>query len=217
MSCLKYRDSVVLLVDGELSDDAANGVQSHLMGCDDCRAFAREIERLAALLTPSIASTPTNEETRFWRKFDADLAVRVARGEIPWWKRSIAIPVPAIGALALVVIATGAIAGTARRQAQQMESRARQLSAVLREARESTVFPATVRVPKDLQLDETPVRTVEFAASGMAAAAAPVLAPARTLPASAINSFPPGQHPVTPRSSIRFVDSDGVLAPADLY
>ena len=47
MSCPEYRDSIVLLVDGESSDDAAHGVHSHLMGCDDRRARATEPGALA--------------------------------------------------------------------------------------------------------------------------------------------------------------------------
>lgn len=212
MSCPKYRDSIVLLVDGELSDDAAHGVRSHLMGCDDCRAVATELERMASFLKPTSAGI-THDETRFWRRFDADLAVRVARGEIPFWKRSITIPLPAMAVLAVVVVSTGVVAGRAHRHASAMEFRAQQLQAVLREARESTIFPATVRVPKDLQdrLDETPVRTVDVAQAGtMTAAAAPVSGNSRMLPM-------PKARNTRPHNSIRFVDSDGVLQPGDLY
>lgn len=210
MSCPKYRDSIVLLVDGELSDDAAHGVHSHLMGCDDCRAVATELERMAQLLKPTSADI-THDETRFWRRFDADLAVRVARGEIPFWKRSITVPLPAMAVLAVVVVSTGVVAGQAHRHASVMEFRALQLQAVLREARESTIFPATVRVPKDLQdrLDEMPVRTVDVAQAGtLTAAAAP--GNSRILPM-------PTPRNTRPHNSIRFVDSDGVLQPGDLY
>ncbi len=216
MSCPRYRDTVVLLVDGELSDDAAHGVKAHLMGCDGFRAFATELERLASQLRPEQSQGITHDEVRFWRKFEADLAVRVAHGETPWWKRTLVIPVPAMGALAIMLAGTGLMAGRSHYREQELEHRARQLSTVLRDMRENSVAAATVRLPSDVQdsvdaIDT--VRTVDVAMSPLAPALSSER-PRRSLNATSIKAFPPGR---SSRPKIRFVDSDGVLQPGDLY
>lgn len=231
MSCPSYRDSIVLLVDGELSDDAASGVRAHLAGCEECRAIATELERLAALLRPGEGGSNVTpmDESRFWRRFDADLAVRMARGETPWWRRSIPLPVPAMGAVVAVVVVTGWIAGRQHRHAVEMEARAQHLQAVLRQVAESAVFP----VAETRFEDATPVRTADLgsgatapaaeigARAAAASASAPVFAPRviDAMPASFTSGGPAPSRaqPMKARTSIHFVDSDGMLKPEDLY
>ncbi|HVO30619.1 MAG TPA: anti-sigma factor [bacterium] len=220
MSCPSHRDSIVLLVDGELSEDASAGVRTHLAGCEECRAFSGELERLKARLTPADGAVTAMDEARFWRKFEADLAVRVARGETPWWRRAVTIPVPAMGALVAVVVVTGGIAGHAHRQARELEARTARLTALLHDAAESHVVPVSVARAQAAAAEEAPVRTVDLGGvpeGAMSAAAAPASAAARALPASTIRVRPARAFKRENANNIRFVDSDGVLQAADLY
>jgi hypothetical protein len=246
VGCPEHRDSITLYIDGELSDDAAVQVETHLRGCLGCRATVDELIGLAAMLEPKPGAVTVGDETRFWRRFDADLALRIARGETPWWKRGITItlPVPAMGAIVVVVIAAGGLAGHWHRRAATLEFRTAQLQTYLRETRDAALFPAsTAKLPAELRealgMQDLPVRTASadspamvalaagervkapaaaattpFVQESAAASAAVAMRAARPMP---VRSLSPAKRDAPVRTQIRFIDSEGVLQPGDLY
>lgn len=143
MPCPEYRDSIALLVDGELSQDAATGVRGHVAGCNGCSSHVQELEALIAQLTPAPPAGMTVEESRFWRRFDADLAVRVARGETPFWRQSFALPFPIAAAGLATVVALSVVTYRVQARAERLAERSAQLEASLRTLQEDTLFGAS--------------------------------------------------------------------------
>ena len=157
MSCPQYRDSIVLLADGELSEDAGHDVRAHLMGCDRCRAVHGELEKLARLLTPQTAE-PSVEESRFWRRFDADLALRVTAASVPFWRRRITLPVPAALALGAAFAVIMVVALQERDRVHKLSARTAKLESDLRAVADEMVFP-TARIASSIaDLENDPKR-----------------------------------------------------------
>lgn len=205
MPCPEYRDSIALLVDGELSQDAATGVRGHLAGCSGCGEHVRELESLIAQLTPAASAGMTVEESRFWRRFDADLALRVARGETPFWRQSFAIPFPIAAAGLATVVALSVVTVRVQARAERLAERSAQLEASLRTLQEDTLFggAAVAAAP----LERRPNEIVPYPR-----AAAPLQ----------MQQQPRNPNDARTKSAssdlqIRFVDSNGVLEPGDLY
>ena len=200
MACSEYQDSIALLVDGELSQDAATGVRGHLAGCGGCAAHVRELEALIVQLTPAASSGTTIEESRFWRRFDADLAVRVARGETPFWRQSIALPFPLAAAGVTIVLILGVATVRVQARAERLAERGAKLEASLKALQEDSLFGGSA-VAAALTERRFPAQE----------AAGPV-----QLQRAPLQEARPRSNPKSDMQ-IRFIDSDGVLEPGDLY
>lgn len=198
----EHRESVGLLVDGELSDDAANAVKGHLNECADCARYHLDLADLIEQLKPQTPPGLTVEEARFWRRFEADLALRVARGVTPFWKRPIVIPFPiAVTSFAFIITIT-AIALHTRDQVSQMHRETARLQTALKDLQERSFF-ATASTPAAPAFDRDAVAKVSVSDPVAAATPQPMMRAARPLP--------------TPENlKIRFIDSE-VAQPGDLY
>lgn len=214
MSCSRYRDTVVLYADGELTGDAAGDVRIHLAGCESCRATFGELERLKEALTPNTSENPTMAETRFWRAFEADLALRVHRESTPFWRRAIVLPVPAAVCMGLAVLALGAIVMNQRGEMDRLAKRTANLEAHLQAEQESVVFARSPRQVESFSLLADRAGQAGARASDIRRMAAPQ--PARALvPAKGAFELPaPRATPDLPGGmELRFVDSSN----ADFY
>ena len=200
--CSEHQDSIALLVDGELSPDAATGVRGHLAGCSGCAAHVRELESLISQLTPDAPAGMTVEESRFWRRFDADLAVRVARGETPFWKQSISLPFPFAAAGLATLLLLGVATVRVHARAERLAERGAQLEASLKVLQEDSLFGASAVAAGP---SERRFPAQEASAQVRLAPSAAPMPEAR----SRSNSKSDMQ--------IRFIDSEGVLQPGDLY
>lgn len=152
MSCSRHRDSVVLLADGELTEDAAREVQSHVDGCETCRATLGELESLRELLTPAAATNPTMAENRFWRSFEADLALRVTRNATPFWRRAIVLPVPAAVTMGVAVCLLGAMVLQLRGEVNRLARHTASLEAKVIGEEADVVFASPVSLDERLAL-----------------------------------------------------------------
>lgn len=222
MSCRRYRDSVVLLADGELTEDAAAGVRSHVAGCRSCRETLAELERLGALLAPAATSgahaSDTVAEARFWRSFEADLALRVNRRATPIWRRRVVLPVPAAVAAGVAIVALGAVILTQRHHNERLSRRNAHLEAAIKTVVEEGAFAFSPGLIETLQVapsqrEPAPARLVELwhVAEPAAAATPAPRGTARLVPARAAE--PPATPRLPPGMQIRFVDSES----ADFY
>ena len=227
----QHRDSVVLLADGELTEDAANEVRTHVGGCETCSATLDGLKRLEAFFAPQAGrSSPVDAsmaETRFWRMFDADLALRVNRRRAPFWRRAIVLPVPAAAALGACVIALGAMVMHQREEATRLSARNARLEASLRTVLDESVYAFSPRLVESLAALEAdradraveergaPPATAELASGGGAAA---LRSATRPLPDVRFYKAPVFQasRRIEPGTQIRFVDSE-LSAPADFY
>lgn len=208
MSCRRYRDSVVLFADGELTGDAASDVRLHVAGCEACAATLGELEKLATLLAPkaNAGADPTMAETRFWRSFEADLALRVHTQATPFWRRAIVLPVPAAVCMGVAVVALGAMVLQQRGQVAQVRGELRQLEAKIETEQASVVYASSQ------SLDET---IALMNARKARAAEIQRVAPAKTsFPAETLFRLPaPNGTPSDIPPNIRFVDTGS----ADFY
>ena len=189
-SCPDYRDSIELYVDGELSADAASALTAHLVECPSCAARVAELSELVSLLKPAQGGSP--DESRFWRRFEAELSLRVARGETPFWRRSIALSFPtAITALGLV-FALALVAFSKHREATGLAQENAQLKAAVRELANARLFPNQMVVAL---ASPTPLPTPELSGSVMK-----VFHPAMRAPV---------ERKLAPGMEIRLVDDPG--------
>jgi hypothetical protein len=195
----EHRESIGLLVDGELSDDAANAVRGHLVECAECARYHLDLADLIEQLKPQTPPGLTVEEARFWRRFEADLALRVARGVTPFWKRPIVIPFPVAVTSFVFLITITAVALHTRDQVSQMHRQTARLQTALKDLQERSFF-ANASAPAPA-FDRDAVAKVSDPVA--AATPQPVMRAARPLP--------------TPENlKIRFIDSE-VAQPGDLY
>lgn len=224
MSCSRYRDAVVLYADGELTGDASSDVKVHLAGCPSCRETLGELERLEEALTlqTSDDQQPTMAETRFWRSFEADLAMRVHRESTPFWRRAIVLPVPAAVCMGLAVIALGAVVMNQRAEMAFMRGENRQLQARIEAEQDQVVFALSDRgqAPVVFKRNVDPQTLAELRQAAPMSTAKPVYVPAKDafrLPAPSEFEAATVAHPAPRRipagMEVRFVDT----ASADFY
>jgi anti-sigma factor RsiW len=203
----------VLLADGELTEDAAREVRSHVSGCDHCAATLLELEKLQEMLTPAAAATtnPTMAESRFWRSFEADLALRVTRNATPFWKRAIVLPVPAAVTMGVAVFALGAMVLQLRGEVNRLAHHTSKLEASIKTQEGDVVIHQSPELAESLALmnDTVRARTQEI----RRVMAAPM--PAKTMvPRDAFKIPAPYPTPDVPANmELRFVDSGS----ADFY
>ncbi len=204
MICPEYRDSIGLLVDGELSDDAALGVRAHLAVCSSCRDEYESLEALVSDLALKERDGLGIEESRFWRRFEHDLALRATRGETPFWSHSIALPFPLaiLGLGTFVAITFFALSNY--QEMREMQVRHRVLEASFKELQEESLFP----------------KNDEGFVAGIEAISTPVERLVVPAPAGGGDMHRKASMRATgapQEMNIRFIDSDGVIQPGDLY
>ncbi len=225
--CAPYADLIVLLSDGELSGDAAAEVRKHLDGCEGCRRRHEELDRLAAMLRPersadAEARVPDLAEARFWRRFEVDLARRIARAETPYWRLRLVVPVPVAAAVvfALALLSAGSV--VSHRRAEALATRNGALEASIRAIAEESLFGFSPEVERALiALELPPSKTDGAAPKWLPNPRFPArsgLGPAAGIGAGDLVA---GSRPLLGPSGsgprpIRFVDTDGMVA-ADLY
>ena len=214
MSCSRHRDSVVLLADGELTEDAAREVRSHVSGCDHCAATLLELEKLQEILTPAAPATtnPTMAEARFWRSFEADLALRVTRNATPFWKRAIVLPVPAAVTMGVAVFALGAMVLQLRGEVNRLAHHTNKLEASIKTQQGDVVFHESPELTESLALMNDTVRARQQEIRRVMSAA-PM--PAKTMvPRETFKIPAPHATPNMPaHMELRFVDTGS----ADFY
>ena len=126
MNWESYQEQISALIDRELDDERSAAVFAHLGECASCRAFLHDIQRIHLNLSgeplPTVshaldARVRTIPLRHGWREL-----LHSIRTGGEWWKRRLAIPVPAFGALVLMLLASLAMAVTLFRGPQaQME------------------------------------------------------------------------------------------------
>jgi anti-sigma factor RsiW len=111
MDC-KFTEQVSLLIDGELSADEARQIESHLTGCAICQRAREEFLLM-------------RQEIQAYRP-QLDLSVRrqaleslLQGNRPPFWRRKIALPVPAFALLLLAFVAFAVWAISSRNRAPQ--------------------------------------------------------------------------------------------------
>lgn len=226
MICREYRDSIALLVDGELSADAADGVRAHVGGCPGCHEYHASMESLVERLRPQDAPASI-DESRFWRGFEADLGLRVARGgrpRRPVWRRSVVLPFPLAAAGALGLAALCLLTVQTRRRAIELHERGLHLEAELKAIQENSIFGGRSEeslaraVPQPSTPAVVPFRPARPSPAGMGELPAGSVQPASaTLGAAAgagagVRGWPADDA----RFQIRYIDS-GVVQPGDHY
>lgn len=206
MSCQRYRDSVVLFVDGELTGDAAGDVRLHVAGCEACAGTLAELEKLRVLLTPATRpdQSPTMAETRFWRSFEADLALRVHTQATPIWRRAVVLPVPAAVCMGVAVLALGTMVVQQRSQVAQVRGELRHLEAKIETAQAEVIYNVSPRLKESVALMNAAktARAVEIR-----------LAPKPSFPADSTFRLPAPNATSDVPPNIRFVDAQS----ADFY
>jgi anti-sigma factor RsiW len=103
MDC-KFTENISLLMDGELSDEQAQALQLHLSACVICRQAQEDFH----LLRQEIQSYQSQFDTSAPRhRFDSLLDGTFApkSKHLPFWRRRIALPVPALAFIALLFVA----------------------------------------------------------------------------------------------------------------
>lgn len=206
MSCSGHRDSVVLLADGELTEDAARDVRSHISGCEHCAATLLELEKLQEFLTPTAAATtnPTMAETRFWRSFEADLALRVTRNATPFWRRAIVLPVPAAVTMGVAVLALGGMVMQLRGEVNRLARHTASLEAKVDGEEADVVFASSPRLDERVAIvnANNPARSKAFKKLPM-----PRLAPMKAAVPQETFPFPAPNATPEMMENLRFVDS----------
>lgn len=209
MICREYRDSIGLLVDGELSEDAALGVRAHLAVCSGCREEFEVQESLVASLSLEHKDGLAIEESRFWRRFEHDLALKAARGDTPFWSHSIALPFPLAILSFAVFVAISVVALQSYNEVQVLQVQHRALEASLKSLYEESLF---VKEPRMLaETISTPAERI--VAPTPAASGNSLKMTIRSVPESTLNDR---NFATDPRTRIQFIDATDDVT-GDLY
>jgi hypothetical protein len=103
MDC-KFTEHISLLMDGELSDQETQEVQLHLSGCAICRQTQEDF----LLLRQEIQGYQSEIDRGTQRQKLSNLLGEAAlpkNERLPFWRRKIALPVPALACIALLFVA----------------------------------------------------------------------------------------------------------------
>jgi hypothetical protein len=97
MDC-KFTEQISLLIDGELNDDEARAVRSHLSGCVICQRAQEDF----LLLRRKIQAYQPESDVNAQRQAMAQMLQTV---RTPFWRKQIALPAPAFALLILAFVA----------------------------------------------------------------------------------------------------------------
>jgi hypothetical protein len=112
------RQIISLYCDGELPSPWKEKIEAHFKSCKECRAALDNYNRLGEYLSDAPESSVKAAQERLWKKlkerepaFIPQESGRWAGGKTKIWNRSVSLPLPAIAAAALVIIAFFALVG----------------------------------------------------------------------------------------------------------
>jgi hypothetical protein len=97
MDC-KFTEKVSLLIDGELTDDEGRQIQLHLSACSRCQQTQEDF----LLLRTEIRDYPRLPDISAQRQAIRNL---LNAEPIPFWRRKVALPVPAFALIFLLFVA----------------------------------------------------------------------------------------------------------------
>jgi anti-sigma factor RsiW len=103
MDC-KYTENISLLMDGELSDEQAREVRLHLSACAICRQAQEDFQLLRQEIQGYQGEFDSSAQGQRLRRLLGD-ASRLKSERLPFWRRKIALPVPALAFIALLFVA----------------------------------------------------------------------------------------------------------------
>ncbi len=110
MMCHEYEERLSAFYDGELDRTKVPELMTHLAGCSSCRTFLASLASIQrAEMSMNTAEVPATLDERV-RRLAAHRPGRPARfrdAAFAIWKRRFALPVPAIGIFAVVVLWAG--------------------------------------------------------------------------------------------------------------
>lgn len=112
MRC-EFTEQVSALVDGELEGQEAQSLREHLTVCAACRQAESDFLLLRRQIQSYRSRAPHVAAERH------ALARLLGAEHVPFWKRRIALPVPALALLMLAVLALGVWMLAARRQRER--------------------------------------------------------------------------------------------------
>jgi anti-sigma factor RsiW len=113
MSC-EFTEKVSALVDEELEEREAENLRRHIAACETCGQAEKEF----LLLKREIKSYPVTE----WHGARGQRTLRhvLGSGNVPLWKKRIALPVPALAGLLLALMVPGIWMASSRWQKASM-------------------------------------------------------------------------------------------------
>ncbi|MBD0372597.1 MAG: zf-HC2 domain-containing protein [Pyrinomonadaceae bacterium] len=100
MSC-ELTEKVSALVDEELDEREAVELRKHIFACEVCQQAEKEF----LLLRREIKAYTSTEPAAYGR--ERLLKQILSSGRVPFWKRSVALPVPALALLLLALLSLG--------------------------------------------------------------------------------------------------------------
>jgi anti-sigma factor RsiW len=103
MDC-KFTENISLLMDGELSDEQAREVRLHLYACAICRQAQEDFQLLRQEIQGYQSEFDSSAQRQRLRQLLDDASLLKSEGP-PFWRRKIALPVPALAFIALLFVA----------------------------------------------------------------------------------------------------------------
>jgi len=105
MTCDDYQELASQFIDGELHDDQAGRLFSHVTGCTGCRQFMQSALqiRTATVQTP-VVPVPSTLDERVRTIWDRRLPVRSHLNVRELWKRRFLVPAPALVSAGLMLL-----------------------------------------------------------------------------------------------------------------
>ena len=134
-TCGDIRDLIGPFVEGDLSVAEGEAVHEHVETCAACAAIEQDYRALSELLSPAPID-PSSDEQPAWRRFDADLARRLASVERQ--RRGLFIPLPAAAVLLVVVFGSAWVGVSAHQRAERLQVRQDQLNEALLKLQDTT-------------------------------------------------------------------------------
>jgi anti-sigma factor RsiW len=122
MDC-KFTENISLLMDGELSPEQAQEVQLHLSACAICQQAQEDFHLLRQEIQSYQSEFDISAQRRNLHKL-LDEASLLKSERLPFWRRRIALPVPALAFIALLFVALSlwAVSLRAAKPSQSPES-----------------------------------------------------------------------------------------------
>src|SRR5687768_8388709 len=103
MDC-KFTEKISLLIDGELTDDDARQIQSHVSACSLCQQAQEDFLLLRAEIRDYQSEFDISTQRQRLRNLLTNGSL--LKGErLSFWRRKIALPVPALALMVLLFVA----------------------------------------------------------------------------------------------------------------
>lgn len=99
MDC-KFTENISLLMDGELSSDQIPEVQAHLSSCTICQQAQADFLLLRQEIQDYQHEPDLNAQRQILRNI-------IGKQRVPFWRRKIALPIPALAFMVLLFVAVG--------------------------------------------------------------------------------------------------------------